>query len=252
MIVDVFSFIGHWPFRDIPFEKSPLKWMDAAGIDRALVLAVDALFRIDALATAPRILKAAKRTPDRLFPVVPVNPSLALWQRRLEQVVRKAKPTALALFPSYHLYDVAAPETDELMNEASARGLPVLLAVRVEDRRKQHALMQVDDVPIDSVLALARRHADVPLVLLGAKNAEVAAVAESGLRNVSVEISGLELLDPPAAAVEALGADRVLFGTRAPLFISTAAVLKVEMSTLDDEAKRMILSENARRLFSLG
>ena len=225
--------------------------MDAARIDRALVMPMDALFRIDALATAARILKAAKRAPDRLFPVVPVNPSIAGWAKRLEKALRSARPAAFALFPSYHLYDVDASEVDVLIENAARRGVPVCVAVRVEDRRKQHALMQVDDVPLERVLALARRHPGVQIVLLGAKSAEVAAVGESGLRNVSVEISGLETLDPPAAAVKALGADRVLFGTRAPLFVSTAAVLKVETSALDDEAKRMVLSENTRRLFSL-
>ena len=158
---------------------------------------------------------------------------------------------ALALFPSYHLYKVAEPCVDELMAEARRRAVPVALAIRVEDQRKQHPLMHVEDVPLEPVVELARRHPQTSLLLLGATADEMVAIGRATLDNVYVEISGVETLDPPALAVEAAGPERVLFGTRSPLFVPRSAVLKVQTSALDEQTKEMVLSANARRLFGL-
>ena len=246
-MIDVYAFTGHWPFRAVPDERAPLRWMDRAGIRRALVTPMDALFRLEALETARDVAHLAKRHPDRVSAVFPVNPTIAGWQGRLGKLCERTAPAALALMPGYHAYDATDACVDALLDEATRRGLPVLVVLRVEDVRKQHPLMPVPDVPIEPVTALARRHADAPLVLLGATAPECALLAD--LPNVYVEISGMEGVDPPAAAVEALGPERVLLGTRAPFFVPESSRNKLAFSALDASVVRMITSENANRLF---
>ncbi|MFH0962860.1 MAG: amidohydrolase family protein [Planctomycetota bacterium] len=249
MIIDAFALVGHWPLRPLRDERSPLRWMDRAGIDRALVLPLDAVFRFDALATSEEAVRLTRRSGGRLLPVYPVNPALPGWKERLDRAVRRALPAALALFPSYHLYGLDGPWADELLAEASRLTLPVHLALRLEDPRKQHPLFRARDVSMESALALARRHPDTSLVLLGASAGTRRTARRSSPGNVYVEISGMETLDPPAAAAKAFGIERVLFGTRGPFFAPESARLKLECSTLDARKKRLILFENARRLY---
>ena len=248
-MIDAYALAGHWPFRAVADERAPLRWMDRAGIRRALVTPMDALFRFEALETARDVVRLAQRHPDRVSAVFAVNPMTAGWRGRLSKLCEKTAPAALALMPGYHGYSPSDVLVNGLMDEAAQRGLPVLLVLRVEDVRKQHPLMPVPDVPIEPVMALARRHADAPLVLLGATVPECLLLA--GLPNVYVEISGMEGADPPAAAVEALGPERVLLGTRAPLFVPESSRNKLAFSALDASVVRAITSENARRLFRL-
>jgi predicted TIM-barrel fold metal-dependent hydrolase len=53
-------------------------------------------------------------------------------------------------------------------------------------------------------------------------------------------------------AVSAVGAERLLFGTHAPLFNVRSALLKLEEGGLSAEERRLLTIGNAHRLFGLG
>ena len=168
-----------------------------------------------------------------------------------DSLLAKASAAALALAPAYHLYDVGEERVDGVREGAKKRDLAVCIVMHVEDARKQHPLMPVADVAVDAVAELALRHADGRILLAGLSDVQAGAFAGEEFDHVCVEMSGFESLDPIAAAVDAVGRDRVLLGSRAPIFVSNSSVLKVETSGVDEETKRRVLSGNAARFFGL-
>ena len=51
-------------------------------------------------------------------------------------------------------------------------------------------------------------------------------------------------------AVDQLGADRILFGTDTPLYFAATQKARIAYAAIPDEAKRMILYENAAQLLA--
>ena len=52
-------------------------------------------------------------------------------------------------------------------------------------------------------------------------------------------------------AVGEIGAEHILYGTDSPLYFAASRRARVDFAEMDDQAKRMILRENAARLFQL-
>ena len=51
--------------------------------------------------------------------------------------------------------------------------------------------------------------------------------------------------------VKEIGAERILFGTDTPLYFSSMQRIRIDHADLPEREKRMILCENAERLFGL-
>lgn len=100
---------------------------------------------------------------------------------------------------------------------------------------------------------LARRHPEVRLIMAHLTGCGRRGVkAARGLRNVWVDTSG----GAPEAglveyAVEQVGADRVLYGSDAPIRDLPVAIARITGAAIKEEAKRAILYDNARALLRL-
>lgn len=68
--------------------------------------------------------------------------------------------------------------------------------------------------------------------------------------NISVEVSMLEGVGGVGGLIEQIPAERVLFGSHAPLFHFEAAELKLKESLLTAEQRRAICRDNARGLLA--
>jgi predicted TIM-barrel fold metal-dependent hydrolase len=91
------------------------------------------------------------------------------------------------------------------------------------------------------------------VVFLGMGGADwrAAIAAAHACTNVLLETSGVMDRAKIPAALEVLGAHRILFGSDAPHTDAGAAAGLIEDSDLSEEARSRILGENARRLFDL-
>jgi len=137
---------------------------------------------------------------------------------------------------------------DPLAEYAGELGVPIL----------QHAYFKgggnapYETTP-DDMLVLAQRHPDVQFLM-----AHSGGNWEKGIRtvcrqqNISVDVCGG---DPEAGqteyAVEYLGAERVLYGSDASGRSFASQLGKVIGAQITDEARRLILGENAVRMFRL-
>jgi hypothetical protein len=176
------------------------------------------------------------------------------WAEDLRRCAEDLRMPGIRLHPNYHGYTLDDPLFAELLAAAAARGLIVQLAVRMEDDRVQHRLMQVADVDLKPLADVVAARPGLRLVMVNALRAlsadAVGRLAAAG--NVSFEVSMLEGVAGIGRILAAMPLDRLLFGSHLPLFNLESALLKLRESELSDSQLHAISEENATRLLSRG
>ena len=127
-----------------------------------------------------------------------------------------------------------------------------LTAVRMDDVRVQHRLMQVADVDTKPLAGLIGGRPKLPLILLNAlatiRGPELARIAAGG--NVYVDISMLEGITGVSQLAREVPVERILFGSHLPLFDLESAALKMRESELTAAETAAIAHGNARRVLA--
>jgi len=119
------------------------------------------------------------------------------------------------------------------------------------DERHHHPLVMVPPVDLTPLPAAAAAHPSVNIVVANVKNGEAAALARPGdlAPSVYFEMSHIESVNGVKTTADAVGVERVLFGTHAPYYYPEAAHLKVFTESELSPAKIAAIShENAERL----
>jgi len=187
---------------------------------------------------------AVARFPDVLAGVVylsPEHPGASLDE--LNRHVAHGRFVGVKLWIAMRANDV---RLDPLVERMCELGVPLL----------QHAWYKtVDGTPDEStpadVAALARRHPELRIQMAhlgGAGKRGVADIAPHA--NIVVDTSGGDpVLGEVDHAVAELGAERVVFGSDAPLRDPATALSKVLGASLTERERSLVLRENALRLY---
>jgi predicted TIM-barrel fold metal-dependent hydrolase len=182
-----------------------------------------------------------------------LNPAFPGWRHDLERAGRMGV-WGVRLFPNYHAYRLREPAALALFDELRRLSRPVVLSLRLWDERCHHPTNLVPAVPLDDVKYVLERYPELPVVIAGGTYQEARDLAPL---LVARPAAGFEIsyLKTPMSAVEALvellGAERVLYGSGAPLNYPESAYLRVTMADLPAAARASILGGNAQRLFQL-
>ena len=119
----------------------------------------------------------------------------------------------------------------------------------MEDERTQPPSAQTPHVEVKPLLAMLKSSPIPRVVLLNwyraVKPDLVKELAELG---VCFDIATVENVGGVANLAEQISAERVVFGSHAPLFYFESAQLKLKESALDGKTTRAISRENAVRL----
>jgi len=253
MITDVNVYLERWPFRRLPCDE-PARLVDklqTGGVTQAWVGSFDGLLHKDIGGVNARLANACKKVnPQLLIPFGSVNPKLPDWPEDIRRCHEDYHMPGIRLHPNYHGYTLDDPAFAELLTLAEKRGLIVQLAVRMEDTRTQHPLMQVPDVDVGPLAELVKARPRLRLVLLNSsrtvRGSTLTDLVSAG--QVYVEIATLEGIGGVAKFLESVPLDRVLFGSYLPLFNLESATLKLRESVLSAAQKNAITHENAKRL----
>jgi predicted TIM-barrel fold metal-dependent hydrolase len=255
MIVDVNLNLSRWPFRRLPCDEmdkliARLKKWDVA---QAWAGSFDGVFHRDVGGVNRRLADDCReRGQGMLLPFGTVNPMLPDWAEDVRRCDEDHQMPGIRLHPNYHGYSLDNPVFAELLKMAADRGMIVQLAVRMDDIRVQHRLMQVADVDVAPLADVVAACPNLRLVLVNAlgivRGDRAKRLIAAG--DVSFEISMLEGVGGVVKRLDTIPLDRLLFGSHLPLFNLESAVLKLQESELSDKQLNAISSENAKRLLS--
>lgn len=259
MIVDVHTHI--WP-RGGSGDRL-VAAMDAHGVDRSVVLAIDPSLDPDIAAPNAYVLEQCRRHPDRLLPFCSVAPDTPGAAETLERWVRDEGCRGLKLHPPLQAIDLAGRGVRALAARAAELGAPVL--IHTGPVFTPHAPLIPDDAYLVDRLA-----ADVPeatLILAHADPLGVAPVVAGRHENVYLDTavvwprvtrlvpgSGESALDFIATG-GVTGWERLLFGSDAnpDRYERVAASLaSVRGLAIPEEQRRAILGGNACRVLGEG
>ncbi len=227
MRIDCNAFLGAYPWRKVP-GTSPdalAQALERTKIDVAWVTHLPSLFWRDPTAGNAWLYETARKD-KRFKPVPTVHPGLAQW----EQVLRV------------------------LAAACGAAGMPLALAVRLEDGRQRHPNDLVAELPAAAVRALIRSDSDVRLVVTHADRAFIEEVhfgsTPEEARRIWWDISWI--WGPPedhlATLLDTIGAERFVFGTGQPLRLPETSVAKLDLLDLKHEVREAIESRNLQGL----
>ncbi|MFG2877637.1 amidohydrolase family protein [Streptomyces sp. NPDC048337] len=239
--------------RLAPVPQAPgrlLATMDECGIGRAVVCAGGTMplaqlsrflvegGNIESDADNDAVLRACAASDGRLIPFFFANP-----HRDPEHYRRAAADfRGMEISPAVHGIGLDDPRTAGLVDVAREVGHSVYTVC-----------LERSGSRVADLVSLATRYPEVTFVLghAGIGNIDLYAVELiAPLRNVLLETSGGYTI-VARTAVDQLGADRLLFGSEAPLQHPEVELTKLRRLGLDDDAWQKIAWRNACRLLGL-
>jgi hypothetical protein len=254
-IVDVNIHFSRWPTRRVHDDETVnlVAKLRSHGVIEAWAGSFDALLHKDLAAVNARLACECRAQKEiRLVPFGCVNPRLPDWEEELRRCNEQYKMPGIRLHPNYHGYRLDDPEFLRLIRLAAERDMIVALALEMEDERMMHPLMRVPPVDVGLLAPLLERTPGLRLILLNALRTLRGDMLSKLLRSgaVYVEISMVEGVGSVGNLLQEVPADRVLFGSHAPLYYFESAILKVKESPLGAPEISALLWENARRLLA--
>ena len=251
-MIDVNVYLSRWPFRRLPCDETPalVEKLRTAGVKQAWCGSFDGLLHKDIAAVNARLAEECKAHGDGekplLIPFGSINPKLPDWKEDLRRCVEVHKMPGIRLHPNYHGYKLDDPDFAALISIAVEKKLLVQLAIRMEDPRTQHPLLQVPDVDATPLEALVKRHAGLRLVILnGLMPLRPDVVDKLAAAGVSFEIAMLEGIAGITKLLKSVPLERILFGSYFPFFAWEAAKLKLQESALARFQVEAISEKNA-------
>ena len=108
MIIDVNTYIGHWPFRQLRNNtaKGLIDVMDETGITVACVSSVHSIFYKDTQEGNRELFNEIAPYKERFLPYAVINPVYPGWKKDFLTCIKDMNMKGLELYPYYHQYNL--------------------------------------------------------------------------------------------------------------------------------------------------
>jgi len=249
-LIDTNVYLSRWPLRRLPCDETArlVAKLRANGVTQAWAGSFDALLHRDIASVNARLAEECRRHGSGLLvPFGTVNPKLPDWEEDLRRCVEQYRMPGIRLHPNYHGYPLDDADFVKLLRLAGRRGLIVQVVHVMEDRRMMHPLLQVEPPNLKPLGSVLKETPGLRLQLLNVKSPPLD-LLNSG--NVSMDIAMLEGVGGVGKWLAEAPAERVLFGSYAPMFYFESALLKLKESPLTEEQLRAVRCANAQRLLA--
>ncbi len=242
-------------FKDLQFPEieDTLQDMDAAGVDRAVIVAIDAETVFHYRVSNDLVAEMVNKYPDRFIGFASVDPNKGKKAaKELRRSVEELKLKGLKLLP--HLIEMYPSDKAiyPLYEIAVEYNLPVLFHSGTQfhsgTRIKYCQPLYIDDVAVDfPELKIVIAHFGFPWFH------EAMAIV---LRNQSVffNIAGWAPKYIPQDVLQAIRGQlrhKVLFGSDYPLLSRVRIVNELKELDLDDETRMLLMTKNPKRLLNI-
>jgi predicted TIM-barrel fold metal-dependent hydrolase len=249
MRIDINAFFGHWPYWPLPHTSGDdaLRLMDRFHVDRAAIASLRGIHGDWKEANA-ETFALTQSHKDRLTPVACMSPMSGGGGEALRQLVDQGF-RGIRLYPlMLQGYSLGGAFADAIAAAAGALGIPVIIPTRPMMN------FRFAVIPIGDIASLAERHAQTTFVLSGPNYlSEFQASVEAMRRcaNMVIETSCMQGFQAVRRLVEAVGEDRVLFGTGLPLHYPACNIAKLIHGDLSDSQRAAVGGGNAARILGL-
>lgn len=252
-MIDTNVYLSRWPFRRLPGDDTPalVEKLKNAGVKQAWCGSFDGVLHKDIAGVNARLAeecKVAGANTDKplLIPFGTINPKLPDWKEDLRRCAEVHKMPGIRLHPNYHGYKLDDPDFATLLALAAERKLIVQIAIRMEDPRTQHPLVQVPDVDAAPLQVLIKQIPGLRLVVLnGLMPLRQDLVDKLSAAGVSFDIATLEGIAGLGKLLKSVPLEQVLFGSYFPFFAWESAKLKLQESALPRFQVEAIIEKNA-------
>ena len=246
MRIDVNAFLGRYAFRKVPggSPASLLETMDRIGIDRAWLSNLSGILWKDPTEGNSVVYLAAAQQ-SRFRPVPAVHPALPNWKSVLEEALQREAPCVRA-DPSFYGVDPAGTEMRSLAIACGELGLPLMMAVRLEDGRQRHPHDQARELTPADLRALVRTDPRVRLIVTHADREFIEQVHFGSTPQEAARILWdiCWIWGPPedhlALLLRTVGLERFTFGTGMPLRLPENSVAKLDLLEMEPKDRALI------------
>jgi hypothetical protein len=240
-IIDPHQHTGSWPFpgRFGGIEMN-VYYMQRYNISAVIISSTEGIVS-DMVGGNARLAEYISGRPG-LYGYVVVNPNdLKLSCQQMDHYYANKQFVAAKIHPSYAGQSLSSPKMAPLIAEIAARGKPALI----------HTWGVAE---VRALGALAQRHPQWRVLMAhgGGDAWREALVVAKDTPNIYLEFccSAVESRKVERA-VEALGAERILFGSDATLFDAGYMLGMYKEANLPPEAQAQVMGGNALKLFAL-
>lgn len=225
--------------------EGTLEAMDQAGVDRALVYSPHA-FAWDAQ-DGNELLDEMVRGESRLVPQYVCNPGFEDLGDFAELVGKQGVRSA-RVSPIFHQYPFQDWMLKPWLDWMASEGLTLWIPVSYDAKGRK---VNMDPTPIHETIG---KHPDLKVVLsdVDYQNANWTLQFLRSLPNVHIDISKCIGSDAIVKLINAVGDERVLFGSRFPASPMAPQLYHLHRCGLSDASLRTICSGNLERLLGSG
>jgi predicted TIM-barrel fold metal-dependent hydrolase len=250
MRIDINAFLGRYAYRKVPggSPSSLLETMDRIGIDRAWLSNPSAILWKDPTEGNSVVYLAAAQQP-RFRAVPAVHPGLPNWKNALDEAVQRQAPSIRA-DPSFYGIDPAGSAMRALAGACGELGIPLMMAVRLEDGRQRHPHDHVPELTPPDVRSILRADSRVRLIVTHADRDFIEQVHFGSTPQEAERILWdiCWIWGPPedhlALLLKTIGVKRFAFGTGMPLRLPENSIAKLDLLELDEKDRTLIEAGN--------
>ncbi|MFH1006984.1 MAG: amidohydrolase family protein [Candidatus Latescibacterota bacterium] len=253
-LIDVNLFVGDCPFRAIPSSVSDLKRLrEDAGLERAVATSFSSLFYYDPQEGLARDLERYAPLSDWLSFYAVVNPDFPQLEGQIEHAASDERIVGIRLFPTLHHYALDSDRVTETLGLAAKKNLPVNLTARLTDERMAPRYLDQATLSSEALAAFLLGAEEVTVILSMFFFRELQALPVEWSRMPRVYLD-LGCAKPSVASFDRIPswfpAERVLFGSGAPLYYWKGSRLAVEGAGLSEDQKSAMLGRTAREVLA--
>jgi predicted TIM-barrel fold metal-dependent hydrolase len=228
------------------------KW----GVAQAWAGSFDALLHRDTGAVNERLAAdCTEHGQNLLIPFGAVNPMLPDWAEDLRRCHEQFRMPGIRVHPNYHAYALKEPAFLKLLQMATERNLIVQIVAWMEDERTQIPALQAQPVDLLPLISMLEKMPKARVTVLNGfvslRSVQLPWDRIRRLDNLVFDISMLEQLMGVKVLVEAIGVERVVFGSYSPMFYFESASLKLREANLSAQQTAAILNGNASRWLNI-
>lgn len=253
MLIDINTWIGHWPFRQLRHNTAAalVRRLDRCGIDRAVVANLNGVLYKSPHSANEEIARETRRYRDRLMPFASLNPLFPGWREDLRRCAEDLGLAGIRLYPQYQQYELTDPEALELIDAAAALGWVVQVPMRIVDRRQRHPWDLARDLTQADLEAALAARPRVKWMFLNAPGVDGSRLDAKGRWLVDLSRLTAVLQRNMQELIDAAGPGHLAFGTGMAFKDPQPALLKLDILDRPKSVKERIAWKNAAALLGV-